>query len=303
MDTSSMERQCCELTLVIDAALAGALIGKAGATLRRIQETSGADKIQLSQPNPAEARRRVRLSGNAAGVKAAYGLVASTVRAAGADPCLAVLEVPHGALGMLVTSGALKQLRKASGAAVTAGSGVLTCTGDALRVDSAVGGVIDALAKRETRRHAAFLDAWPFATSYDDHFETPRIAFEHVMPIVRRMQKLARRRARALQVPADAPSGKRRRIDAMQAGGLRRLLRICARLSGSNAAFVPPFPLSTAQRLWLPHPARAQTIRTIARAPPPTHCSASAAIARSSFTSGATFTRMWPRAPCRHMSC
>ena len=39
-----------QLTLVVPSSHAGFIIGKAGATLKRITQTSGVAKIQLSQP-------------------------------------------------------------------------------------------------------------------------------------------------------------------------------------------------------------------------------------------------------------
>ena len=194
-----------ELILVVDARLAGAIIGKAGATLRRISESSGVDKIQLSQPQVGAPSRRVTISGGGESVKEAYAQVVGVLRGSSAGGTTTRIEVPHAAAGMLIGNGgsAVRKVRQESGASVDVapasdgvGARLLTCTGDASRVDAAVRLIIDAIAQRERNRHADFLSAWPFETSYNDHFETPTAAYTHVMPILQRLNA-RRQRARA----------------------------------------------------------------------------------------------------------
>ena len=64
----------------------------------------------------------------------------------------------------------------------SASEALLTCRGTAsLSTRRSV--LIDP-PKRHQQRHADFFRQWSFATDYNDHFETPRIAYTHIAPIL-----------------------------------------------------------------------------------------------------------------------
>ena len=196
----------CDLTLFTDDVHAGALIGKAGATMRQITSKSGVSKIQISQPSASKSNipREVRLTGSRDTVKAAYRLVVATLRRAGADKGT-TLSLPYGAANTLIGAGGegVRWLRKKSGAQIEvapagdSGSRVISIIGGTERIDAAVLAIVDAIADRESERHGGFLGRWPFATAYNDHFETPLVAYEHILPIIR---KLERRRKCSLKL-------------------------------------------------------------------------------------------------------
>ena len=217
-----------DITLVIDAPLAGFILGKSGATLRNIQGESGV-KIQLSQAAAGTPpTRTVRLtSGNAGGVKKAFDMCVAALHSAPkvATPKSGTTRVlvSHAVSAKLIgpKGEAVQRLKQISGAgievttttrdgsalventsAVKGGGGggggssssssrLFKLTGTAAQVASAVHHIVDVTVSREQRRHEAFLSSWPFETSYDDHFETPLKAYADVLPVLRR---LARRR-------------------------------------------------------------------------------------------------------------
>ena len=215
----------CELKLSVAAAHAGCLIGKQGATLRRIKETTGLQQLQLSQLSQSAPHRTVLLSGAPAAVKAAYDMAAELLRAeanarapaASAGSSVRLL-VPHGLAGRLIghKGASLRQLRETSGAAIEVdekqlgapGDRGLVCTGSADQVGAAVHLIVDAIADRTRERLSTFLAHWPFETHFSDHFETPREAFRDILPVLEAIgRRCARRRARAAGTAASGGGG------------------------------------------------------------------------------------------------
>lgn len=227
-----------DLTLVVSATLAGFIIGKQGATLKRLQHEYGV-KIQLSQtPSGVPPVRTVRLMGAVLAVKSAVSAVQDVLCAAAPNPSAAAtrtttrLFVPHaGAAKMLIGASGheLQRLEQVSGADIEAmpppatlaaavapagrreGSRLLVVAGSAAQVTAAVHAIVDRLSSREKQRHATFLSAWPFETAFDDHFETPQRAYEDVLPVLKR---LAKRRKTPPSDPSLDSHPKRRRVAA-----------------------------------------------------------------------------------------
>jgi len=195
--------------------LAGAVIGKGGATLKGIEASSGC-KLQLSQalaerylpsglPNAAFATsyRTVRVShgrGDAAAlVRACEELVrvlrAEARRKYGQAEGGVKMVVTNGAARMLTAEGGggspLQRIRAASGASIEmeprggeTNDWRVVCLGSAAQALAAVGAITEATVGRETSRHQGFLAQWTFDTEYSDHFETPRRAYADVLPLL-----------------------------------------------------------------------------------------------------------------------
>lgn len=188
-----------ELVLLVDGYLTGAIIGKGGSTLKSIKGASGVHTLQLSQERSST--RTVSVTGPADAVHAAYQLIsealsaeADRVRLAGGRPSQAVrllLPKAQGAQLLAKQGAAVRALRRASGASIELDDvphgqrRLLRCAGTAAQTAAAVRGLIELAAEREGRRHASFLARWPFETSYNDHFETPRQAYADVLPLMR----------------------------------------------------------------------------------------------------------------------
>ncbi|KAL1518629.1 hypothetical protein AB1Y20_002917 [Prymnesium parvum] len=183
-----------ELRLLLDARLAAAVIGRGGGTVRRIRLASSVDHIQLSQHAPPAKDRELRLSGCPAAVLHAYALVAEVLRAeAPARPGAAErlrLLVPDAE--SLAGAAAIEKLRRGSGATIQRDGearggkeALLACEGRAEQLEALVRRVVDAVARRHHARHRDFLSQWAFATSYNDHFETPAEAYADVLPVLR----------------------------------------------------------------------------------------------------------------------
>lgn len=195
--------------------LAGAVIGKGGATLKGIEASSGC-KLQLSQalaerylpsglPNAAFATsyRTVRVSHGrsdaAALVRACEALVrvlrAEALRKYGQAKGGVKVVVTNGAARMLMEEGdngsPLQRIRAASGASIEmdprggeTNDWRVVCLGSAAQALAALRAVTEATVGRETSRHQGFLAQWAFDTEYSDHFETPRRAYADVLPLL-----------------------------------------------------------------------------------------------------------------------
>jgi hypothetical protein len=184
------------LKLLVDARLAGAIIGPAGATLRAIKSSTGVRTIQLSQAvaslEAVGGERTVTLTGEPDAVVAAHAQIATAVRTqAGARPRERLrLLVPAAAAKLWVLNPV--ELRRTSGASVgfsvaaaTPKERLIDSTGTPAQLEGVVSHVVGVLATREHARHADFLSRWSFPTDYLDHFETPREAYSDVLPLLR----------------------------------------------------------------------------------------------------------------------
>lgn len=197
----------CVLQLLVEAWLGAAIIGRGGGTVRRLTRESGVRSIHLSHHDAASERaqggdRTVSISGGSACVKHAHRLIAQLLRTEADLPPdgrssvrLLVPDAPalhgKGAISRLSSSGAsvVASVLEMTPAQLRAGAGaykqrLLTCEGSPAQLELAVGLHVDALAARHRRRHGAFLAQWPFETSYNDHFETPREAYAHILPLL-----------------------------------------------------------------------------------------------------------------------
>lgn len=250
----------CDLKLLVEGKLAGSIIGKGGSTLRQIKSVSGVHTIQLSQGCIDGDRTVTLTGTEASLGKAhaliCQLLRAEAGRSADEGVQRTRLLAPNGVAGMLIgdAGAAIRQLRKASGAEIdvarqsTAGfpkERLIVCKGLAAQMQAAVQLIAAAVAARcapirspqswychaahgpapssrlrERERHSSFLGQWNFDTNFNDHFETPSVAFEDVLPVLRAVAVQARRRmAREGATSEDAASNplgtrKRRRQEA-----------------------------------------------------------------------------------------
>lgn len=196
----------CDLKLLVDARLAPAVIGRGGSAVRMIKGESGVRQIHLSQNSPEWAAdgkpiyvgdRTVTVTGPKDALVVAYRLITKVLRS---EAGLAVhteqrtrVLVPD--VAALAGGTAIRLLRERSGAEIRAspapaGAGssrerLLTLSGAVEEVELAVVALMEGVAERHHARHAPFLSQWRFETNYNDHFETPRVAYEHVMPVLR----------------------------------------------------------------------------------------------------------------------
>ena len=192
----------CELKLAVPSALAGAIIGRGGSTLRDLKASSGVQNIQLSQRPDANERRSVMLTGDAHSVKIAFARVARLLRSeaslASDTPWKVRLIVPR---AVVVGSGGerISALRKETAASINiekpsaevpaSKERMITCEGQLPATEKAVDAIVDLLASREHERHAAFLSQWAFSTAYNDHFETPERAYRDILPLLQVVAK------------------------------------------------------------------------------------------------------------------
>ena len=177
------------LKFLVDARLAGAIIGPAGATLRAIKASTGVRTIQLSQDVTSfyavvvGGERTVTLTGEPDAVVAAHAQIATAVRTqAGARPTerLRLLVPPapfrrNPALPMR-THGVSFEFA----AAESPKERLLDCTGTVVQLEAVVRSIVGTLAAHDHLRHAGFLSRWSFPTDYLDHFETPREAYADI---------------------------------------------------------------------------------------------------------------------------
>ena len=187
----------CALKLLVDAHLAKAIIGTGGSAVRRLKIASGVHSIHLSTFIPGGVDRTCTITGPSDTVKTAARLIAELLRGEDwnyneMDTEIKVI-LPNGEL--LVGAAATAKLEQASGATMHVGAppaehagsaseALLTCRGTASQVDAAIHFLIGSISKRHQQRHADFFRQWSFATDYNDHFETPRIAYTHIAPIL-----------------------------------------------------------------------------------------------------------------------
>ena len=181
------------LKFLVDARLAGAIIGPAGATLRAIKASTGVRTIQLSQDVTSfyavvvGGERTVTVTGERDAVVAAHAQIATAVRTqAGARPTerLRLLVPPapfrrNPALPMR-THGVSFEFA----AAESPKERLLDCTGTVVQLEAVVRSIVGTLAAHDHLRHAGFLSRWSFPTDYLDHFETPTEAYADILPLL-----------------------------------------------------------------------------------------------------------------------
>ena len=187
------------LTLLVDGRLAGSIIGKAGSTLRALKSSSGARTIQLSQQQAGTAERTVTVNGTCEAVLKAFRDVQQVLHAEArrVDPSSSSEEervrllLPNAVAAAVLTKVGLRGLQSSTGARIEVGAHaggkkqrLVACIGWAEQAERAVAAIVEAASAREAGRHEGFLGQWAFETDYNDHFETPRLAYEHVAPIL-----------------------------------------------------------------------------------------------------------------------
>ena len=198
---SSSSDGTCTLKLLVEANLAKAIIGTGGSAVRRIRAESGVHSIHLSSNAPGVVERTCSIVGPLAAVRAAFLLIAATLRAEArldrSQPEVIRALVPDGA--SLVGEAALAALRRASGACIEATAApcpsrsaagaatkekLLTYTGNPEQTAAAVEALLRRVASRHEARHRDFFKNWSFETDYSDHFETPERAYQDVAPLL-----------------------------------------------------------------------------------------------------------------------
>ena len=229
-----------DLKLLVESRLAGSIIGKGGSTLRAIKERSGARHIQLSQVSAAGAvDRTVCVTGLRDSIEKAFALIAEVLRAEAGTITSSTaasesvrLLVPNAVAGMLIggAGAGVRRLREGSGAAVDVAkqSGPaypkerqITCVGTPPQTERAVALLVEAIAEREHGRHHGFLSQWEFETNFNDHFETPRVAYEDVLPLLESIARQSRQSADRSAEPEEAASRKRKRAKGEHGAGER----------------------------------------------------------------------------------
>jgi hypothetical protein len=150
----------------------------------------------------AKSQRTVRISGSNESILQAFKKVMHIVRLEMVrlrmkDDRTVSISLPNAGARLLAEAGSIEEFQQSSGATLEMKKrnpkehSVHVC-GSTEQTESAVRSIVELTCTRENGRHQEFLAQWDFETDYNDHFETPKIAYADILPVLEAVAKQSR---------------------------------------------------------------------------------------------------------------